>query len=111
MAELEENTTKKITWDDIRSKFTSKNIIIAIFVFFFIWVTFLDQNSLIKRYQIIQEQKELINTRNDYQKKIKETQTEIEALNTKDYIEKIAREKHLMKKENEDVYIVTTPNK
>lgn len=86
---------------------TQKNVIIAMIIIFAIWMAFFDRNSLLKRHQLNKEQDKLIEAKQNYQKEIKTINKEIDALDDNEYIEKIAREKHLMKKDNEDIYIIT----
>ena len=100
----EPNATFK---ENVGKYLTQRNVIITICVLFAIWMLFCDRNSVIRRFQLKKEQNKLIETKQLYQKKIKETQKEIDALNDDEYIERIAREKHLMKKDNEDIYMVT----
>ncbi|MCQ2960552.1 MAG: septum formation initiator family protein [Bacteroidales bacterium] len=106
--ELEQNEKDDVNPQDsgFRKYITQRNVIIAICVLFAIWILFCDRNSFIKQYQLNKEQNKLIETKKDYQMKIKETQKEINALDDNAYIERIAREKHLMKKDNEDIYII-----
>ncbi len=87
--------------------FTQRNVIITICAFFLVWILFIDRNSVLKRYSLNKEQQKLIETKNDYKKKIEDTKKELNALDEDEYIERIAREKHLMKKDNEDIYMVT----
>lgn len=100
-------TTELQNNEGFRKYLTQRNIIIFICAVFAIWILFCDRNSVVRRHQLKKEQEKLIETKRDYQKKINETQKEINALDDDEYIERIAREKHLMKKDNEDIYMVT----
>ena len=93
--------------DGLRKYLTQRNVIIAICALFALWLICCDRNSFIRRYQLTKEQEKLVETKQLYQEKIKETQKEIDALDDDEYIDRIAREKHLMKKDNEDIYMVT----
>lgn len=74
---------------------------------FIIWVTFLDSNDLISRFQMSSKLGVLENERSYYQEKITEVEKDREELMTnKELLEKFAREKYLMKKNTEDVFIV-----
>lgn len=84
-----------------------KNRYFITLVVFLIWLIFIDHNNLMKRYDMIQENKKLKETKKEYKQKILETREAANAMDKKEYIEKIAREKYMMKKENEDIYIVT----
>ncbi len=77
---------------------------------FLIWVFLLDSNNLIDRFSQMNEIRKLKKEKEYYEKKIKEDRKTIESLKEDDdYLEKFAREKYLMKKENEDLFIVLTP--
>ncbi len=79
--------------------------VITIFAFLII-IVFLDENNLIRRFQNKREIYMLNEEINKY-KKIYEEDTDrlIELSTNPEAIEKIAREKYLMKNPNEDVYI------
>jgi cell division protein FtsB len=68
---------------------------------------FFDSNDLLTQFKLSSKQSELESSKEFYEEKIIEVKNDKEALlNDKALLEKIAREKYLMKKENEDVYIV-----
>lgn len=74
---------------------------------FVLWMTFLDSNDLINRYRLSAKLRSLENEREYYQEKIKEVQKDREELmGTSELLEKFAREKYLMKKPTEDIYII-----
>lgn len=79
-------------------------IVSAIFV---VWVTVIDDRNLAKRHELQQKNDDLEAKYHSYEQKIQETRQEIENLNKPEYIEKIAREQYTMKKDNEDIYVVT----
>lgn len=105
MAEQLENI--KDSWQKIREKFTQRNVIFIAIIFFAFWVSVCDPNSLYTRHQMKKEQRSLLQKRNELKENIKNTNEELNALDEKEYIERIAREKYLMKKNNEDIFIVT----
>jgi cell division protein FtsB len=78
---------------------------------FVLWITWFDGRNLAKRSELNQKNKDLEVLQREYKKKIQETRTEIENLNKPEYIETIAREQYTMKKNNEDIYVVTKPEK
>jgi cell division protein FtsB len=78
---------------------------------FALWITWFDGRNLAKRSELNQKNKDLEVLQREYKKKIQETRTEIENLNKPEYIETIAREQYTMKKNNEDIYVVTKPEK
>jgi len=74
---------------------------------FGIWVFFFDQNNLFDRFSDMKKLKELEKEKIYYENKIKEDQQRIyELTSDKDDIEKFARETYLMKKDNEDIFVV-----
>lgn len=74
---------------------------------FLIWLGFIDHNNLIQRVKLKQENVKLQKIKQSYIDDIKKTEEEMKALEDKEYLEKLAREKYLMKKKNEDIFIVT----
>ena len=80
----------------------------SIFVFI-IWVSFFDQNNLMNQYSYRSELNELKNQKDYFNQEIAITSQELEDL-TKNpaTLEKFARENYFMKKENEEVFVITT---
>ena len=73
---------------------------------FLVIIVFLDDNSLIQRAKQRQEIKALTAEIEKYRKQFEEDTEKLKELNENpDAMEKIAREKYLMKKPNEDVFI------
>lgn len=76
-------------------------------LFFLFWLAFIDSNDLFLQGELKGKQSELIEAKKFYEEKILEVKNDREALlNNPELLEKIAREKYLMKKENEDLYII-----
>lgn len=76
-------------------------------LFFLFWLTFIDSNDLFLQRELSGKQSELSKAKNFYEDKILEVKNDREALlNNPQLLEKMAREKYLMKKENEDLYIL-----
>lgn len=74
---------------------------------FLVWMVFLDSNDLISRYKMGSKLRTLESEREYYEEKIKEVEKDREELMTdKALLEKFAREKYLMKKPTEDVFII-----
>jgi Septum formation initiator. len=74
---------------------------------FFIWLTFLDSNDLISRFKMRAKLRGLDDQKEFYQEKIAEVEKDRKELMTnQELLEKFAREKYLMKKETEDLFIV-----
>jgi cell division protein FtsB len=70
----------------------------------------LDSNNLISRYKEIRELHKLRNDKEYYIQKIEVDKSKLRELKTDDQnLEKFAREQYQMKKPDEDLYIVLTP--
>jgi len=68
---------------------------------------FLDSNDLISRLKMSNKIRSLENEKEFYQEKIAEVEKDRKELMTnKELLEKFAREKYLMKKETEDIFII-----
>ena len=73
---------------------------------FLVIIVFLDENSLIQRAKHRQEINALTSEIEKYRKQFEEdTQTLKELTDNPEALEKVAREKYLMKKPNEDIFI------
>ena len=74
---------------------------------FIFWMTLLDSNNLIARFQLSSKLNSLENEKEYYEEKIVEVEKDHNLLfGDRESLEKFAREKYLMKKESEDIYIV-----
>lgn len=74
---------------------------------FLVWMLFLDSNDLISRFKLGSKLRTLEKEKQYYQAKIKEVEVDRKELMTnKELLEKFAREKYLMKKEKEDIFII-----
>lgn len=83
-----------------------KNIFILVFVVFAIWMLFIDSNSLLIHRELNEDISDLEDEMEYYRKEIAKDKKAIKELSTDEGIEKLAREKYYMKKENEDIYII-----
>jgi cell division protein DivIC len=74
---------------------------------FLVWMMFLDSNDLISRFKISSKLRSLEAEKEFYVEKISEVEKDRKELMTnKELLEKFAREKYLMKKESEDLFII-----
>lgn len=74
---------------------------------FLIWMLTLDSNDFISRYKLSAKLSSLESEKEYYAEKIKEVQKDHEELmGTSELLEKFAREKYLMKKGTEDIFVV-----
>ena len=78
------------------------------FVAFALWMFFFDRNDVPLQLQRFNELNALENSEILLDQQIADTKHELELLKTNpETLEKYAREKYMMKKENEDLFIVT----
>ncbi|MCB0382246.1 MAG: septum formation initiator family protein [Psychroserpens sp.] len=83
-----------------------KNIFVIIFIVFAVWMLFIDSNSLLIHHELNEDISDLEAEKEYYNKEIEKDKKAIKALSTDEGIEKLAREKYFMKKDNEDIYII-----
>lgn len=84
-----------------------KNKYTLTLIVFLGWIIFFDQNNLIDRVQNLNQLHMLEKDKLYYNEKINSDSTRLEELKTnKKNLEKFAREQYLMKKKNEDVFII-----
>ena len=82
------------------------NIYVIILIPFIIWMLFFDENSYLIHRKFNNEIEDLESTISFYQDKIAKDKETIKKLQDSLELERFAREKYLMKKENEDIYII-----
>ena len=83
-----------------------KNIFVIIFIVFAVWMLFIDSNSLLIHHELNEDISDLEDEKEYYNKEIEKDKKAIKELSTDEGIEKLAREKYYMKKDNEDIYII-----
>ncbi|MEY4002636.1 MAG: hypothetical protein RIT07_678 [Bacteroidota bacterium] len=80
---------------------------ILLFAFFGLWMLFFDSNNVFYRFSIASEVSELEESRDIYKKQIAELNRQrTELFGNQINLEKFAREKYMMKKDNEDLFVV-----
>jgi len=85
----------------------TRNFYFIIGFFFLIWMLFIDANDIVTQYKLSNKLKTLEEEKAYYLQKIEEVKEEREELLSNDkLLEKFAREKYLMKKESEDLFII-----
>ncbi len=86
-----------------------KNKYLLSLIIFGIWMTFFDQNSFMSQMKLSAELNQLQARKNFYlhQNEVLIVQKD-ELLGSMDNLERLAREKFLMKKDDEDLFIVQT---
>ncbi len=83
-----------------------KNLILLVASVFVIWMLFFDENSYLSHRELNQEIEETQKTNAFYRKQIEMDQKMIHDLKDPDSLEKFGREEYLMKKKNEDIFII-----
>ncbi len=79
---------------------------------FVIWMLFFDRNDVSLQLKRINELNKLQQSEKNMNRQIANTKKELELLKTNpSTLEKYAREKYMMKKDNEDLYIIDTTYK
>jgi cell division protein FtsB len=74
---------------------------------FVVWMIFFDNNDLFSQYHYYQQLSKLKQERNFYQTETAKATKDLNELSTNPAeLEKFAREKYLMKKDNEDVFVI-----
>ncbi|MBI4947345.1 MAG: septum formation initiator family protein [Bacteroidetes bacterium] len=77
--------------------------IIAIIV----WVSFFDKDDLLSQYQLRKKLNDLRKERNYYKTEIEKSKNDMNELHTNPAnLEKFAREKYQMKKDNEEIFVI-----
>jgi cell division protein FtsB len=91
-------------WSKIPSWLKNKYAITV--VIFIVWLSFFDQNNFLVQYDFKKELRTLEQDKAFYLEEIKKTRTELNELTTNPVtLEKFAREKYLMKKDNEEIFV------
>jgi cell division protein FtsB len=76
-------------------------------VFFVGWMLFFDRNDLLSQYEYRSQLNKLQEEKDFYIKETERVKRDLDELNSnQEMLEKFAREKYLMKKDNEDVYVI-----
>ncbi len=86
-------------------KFIS-NKYIWVLLFFVSWMLFLDNYSYLDHRLLNKQIQELEDNKSYYKEEINQDLKSIKSFKNPDQIEKYAREKYYMKRENEDIYII-----
>ena len=84
-----------------------RNKFVLATLFFVLWLLFFDHNNFFLYRQYKSELNGLTDNKKYYKEQIEMTKKEIELIKTSPlWLEKIAREKYLMKREGEDIFVV-----
>lgn len=83
-----------------------KNKYMITIVVFIVWISFFDQNNFITQYDFIKELKSLEKDKTFFIEELNKTRQELNDLTTNPVtLEKFAREKYFMKKDNEEIFV------
>ncbi len=97
-------------WGEIRNSKVGKalrNKYVLTLLIFLVWLLLFDQNNLTDRRKSSREYNQLLQEKEYYLNKIEEDKKRINELKTdNDNLEKFAREQYLMKKDNEDIFVI-----
>jgi len=84
-----------------------KNKFFIVTVAFIVWMLFFDKNDLISQYEYRKKVNTLKEERDFFTKETEKVSKDLDELNSNPKkLEKFAREKYLMKKDNEDVFVI-----
>lgn len=84
-----------------------KNKYVLALIIFGFWMLFFDRNSMINQYRLVSSLHHLENEKTYYQTEIINDSTALVRLqNNDEELERYAREKYLMKRDNEDIYLI-----
>ncbi len=84
-----------------------KNFYFLVGTFFLIWMLFIDSNDVVTQIKLRNELRNLSAEKEYYIKNIESVQNQYSARNNDPFLlEKYVRERYLMKKDNEDVFII-----
>ena len=85
----------------------TKNFYFMFTLFFVIWMVFIDSNDVFTQFKLSSKLKELENQKDFYIEKKEKIKEDREGLmSNSEMLEKFARERYLMKKKSEDLYVV-----
>ena len=88
-----------------------RNRYITATVLFVLWIAFFDQTSLIYDIHLTQNEKQMKAQKIYYEKQTQAATEQLKELQTDPAnLEKFAREKYFMKKQNEDIYVLVDKN-
>ena len=96
-------------WKELKEKKWFKiftNTYVLVLTIFVIWMTFFDTNSLLIHRELQQEINKLEQQKDFLQKEIEKDKKQLNELNDPKALEKYAREKYYMKKDNEEVFLI-----
>jgi cell division protein DivIC len=95
----------KKLWDRIPSWLRNRYVVVLLV--FVVWMTFFDRNNLISQLSYREELRKLEQDKEYYLKEIENNTRQTSQLKSDPaLLEKYAREKYLMKKQDEDIFLI-----
>jgi cell division protein FtsB len=89
-----------------------KNKYFLVTAAFVVWMVFFDKNDLFSQYQYHQQVSKLKQERDFYKTQTAKVSKDLDELTSDpERLEKFAREKYLMRKDNEDVFVIEKEKK
>jgi len=82
------------------------NKYLLILIIFVVWMFFFDGSSWLLHRELSLEKEKLEGNRDYFKNEIETDKKQIEQLKNSDGLERFAREEYLMKKDNEEIYII-----
>lgn len=84
-----------------------RNFYVLATLFFLFWMIFIDSNNLVNHFRLSQKLNQLEDQKEFYlEKKTKIKAEREELMSNPELLEKFARERYLMKKQTEDLYVI-----
>lgn len=84
-----------------------KNKYFIVTVAFLVWLVFFDQNNIVSQMKLTRKLRQLQQQKRYYEREIeKNEKAALELMSDTQHLEKYAREKYLMKRDSEDVFIL-----
>ena len=83
-----------------------KNPFIVVGLLFLFWMLFIDSNSYLNHYRLSNTIDQLKKDKNYYKEEIKKDSIALHELSSPEGLDKYAREKYHMKKENEEIFLI-----
>ena len=95
----------KKLWPHLKNKFVFTSVL------FIVWMLFFDRNDLISQYTFRKKFNKVLEDKQYYLKEIEQNKIDMqELMSDKQHLEKFARERYLMKKDNEDIFLIVNEN-
>lgn len=96
----------KKLWPHLKNKYVIASLA------FVIWMLFFDRNDVISQYSYRKQLSKLEADKEYYQKEIAQNKKDMhELMSDPEHLEKFARERYLMKKKNEEIFLIVPEKK